>query len=568
MDIGNLDHTLVSVMMEDATDPGSKRRANQMSGGASFDSSKRAKEEGDNQAINEGYRTQPWPHEEDERLLHAAATFKLPDNTVDWAQVSRHVGNRSEKQCHIRWNTLLKYRGPTARVGGWSAEEDARLIAAIRRNERKGGGIYWTKVCEEMGGERTHTQCLKRWRQTLQHIGSGARIGAWSTHEDGLLLEAMTLYEGQGKGGGIDWTKVSAHLGGIRAPTQCYKRWHDAIKQRRKYTSKSAHWSDEEMLKLDEGVQMFAGDGLGGGVDWNEVASIVGTRPAKDCCTQWNRFARNGVKDFTQRTRERIRTDPWDEMEERSLYMGMEACRKSSIEQQGENGELVDVNWDRISADFLNHVRTPKQCANKWETIVRNKMRDDLKLAADLEHYDSASNKVRERGLKSGIWTAVDDDRLMEGVALYEGQGRGGAVDWGQVCEYVGNGRSYDQCRIRYNGVVKMLKQKGSCVKNGAWEPAEDEKLIAAVALHKGEGRGGGVHWTRVCEHFNGERTPNQCHSHWSSILKPREGGGIITSPWTDVEDIKLTEAVVSFTHQGKGGSVNWVQVRVIELQI
>ena len=228
------------------------------------------------------------------------------------------------------------------------------------------------------------------------------------------------------------------------------------------------------MAKLNEAVQLFAGDGLGGGVEWNDVAAHVGTKTTKECCSQWNRSARAGNKELVSRM-PRIRTDPWDEMEERALYMGVEACREPASDAQGDHGEFVNVNWDKISAEYLNHVRTPKQCAKKWETIVRNKMREDMKLAADLEHYQGggSSAEARERGLKSGIWTAADDDRLMEAVALYEGQGRGGAVDWGQVCEYVGNGRTYDQCRIRYNGVVKILKQKGACVKSGAWEPAE-----------------------------------------------------------------------------------------------
>ena len=243
MELGNLDHTLVSSMMEDTSDR-PKRQPDEMSGeNTDFVASKRAREEDmaimnslvepDNSSAHdqsvEGSQTGhagagQWQYDEDERLIQAAATCKLPNGSVDWAQVSNVLGNRSEKQCNVRWNTLLKYRGTTGtRRGGWSADEDARLLEAIRRNERKGGGIFWTKVCEEMGGERTYQQCLKRWRQTLQHIGSGARIGAWSEQEDALLLEAMSIYEGQGKCGGMDWAKVSAHLGGIRAPTQCYK---------------------------------------------------------------------------------------------------------------------------------------------------------------------------------------------------------------------------------------------------------------------------------------------------------------------------------------------------------
>ena len=362
------------------------------------------------------------------------------------------------------------------------------------------------------------------------------------------------------------------------------QRWHDAIKQRRKHL-KGVVWSDEELAKLNEAVQLFAGDGLGGGVEWNDVAAHVGTKTTKECCSQWNRSARAGNKELVSRM-PRIRTDPWDEMEERALYMGVEACREPASDAQGDHGEFVNVNWDKISAEYLNHVRTPKQCAKKWETIVRNKMRDDMKLAADLEHYqDSSSAKARERGLKSGIWTAADDDLLVEAVALYEGQGRGGAVDWGRVCEYVGSDRTYDQCRIRYNGVVKMLKQKGACVKNGSWEPAEvgldlcmfvmsksyencliflcvqDEKLIEAVGLYEGQGRGGGVNWAKVSEFFRGERTPNQCHSHWSSIVKPRENGAR-TTPWMDIDDVKLCESVVLYMNQGKGGTVDWLKVR------
>lgn len=88
--------------------------------------------------------------------------------------------------------------------------------------------------------------------------------------------------------------------------------------------------------------------------------------------------------------------------------MGVEACREPAPDDQGDGSELVNVNWDKISADFLNHIRTPKQCAKKWEAIVRNKMRDDLK---DLDSYQDTSNKTRERGLKSGIWTAADDEQ-------------------------------------------------------------------------------------------------------------------------------------------------------------
>jgi hypothetical protein len=37
----------------------------------------------------------------------------------------------------------------------------------------------------------------------------------------------------------------------------------------------------------------------------------------------------------------------------------------------------------------------------------------------------------------------------------------------------MGGDRTYDQCRIRWNGVLKVLRVKGTVVKNGPWSAAE-----------------------------------------------------------------------------------------------
>jgi hypothetical protein len=136
------------------------------------------------ESLESGYKTGPWLYEEDERLIQAVGIYKKPDGNVNWADVARFISDRSQKQCYVRWNTLLKYRGMGTRRGAWTPEEDARLADAVARHERKGGGIFWGKVSEEMGGDRTYQQCLKRWKQVLQHIGSGARTGSWNDDED------------------------------------------------------------------------------------------------------------------------------------------------------------------------------------------------------------------------------------------------------------------------------------------------------------------------------------------------------------------------------------------------
>jgi hypothetical protein len=533
--------------------------------------------------IEPGFKTGPWIYDEDERLIQAVGVFKKPDGNINWAEVTRFIGDRSQKQCYVRWNTLLKYRGMGTRRGAWTPEEDSRLTEAVARHERKGGGVYWAKVSEEMGGDRTYQQCLKRWKQVLQHVGSGARTCAWTEQEDARLVEAMSLFDGQGKGGGVDWAKVSEYLGGMRAGTQCYKRWHDALKQRRK-SLLGEDWTPQEDFLIVQAVSMYAGEGLGGGVDWDAVsAHLGGTKSSKQCNRRWNRVLK--IKEGIEG---RIRTDPWDPEEERLLLAGIEACRvlpgdQSHVYQQqqqpaptsdvsvdpsmsagqappapqaeGEEAKAqqqmhdaqyhqllehdyqqhdlstqalnslvleVDpntVDWVRVSIEYLGSLRTPKQCERRFEALQRQTLRDGY-LATNREsmgstNYDEESTdqlalydgvgresiesarsgstrrssigsdrprttllsssyyRHRGRAIKTGPWVPEEDDRLIEAVALYEGQGRGGAVDWGRVCEYMGGDRTYDQCRIRWNGVLKVLRVKGTVVKNGPWSAAE-----------------------------------------------------------------------------------------------
>lgn len=539
------------------------------------------------ESLESGYKAGPWVYEEDERLIQAVGMYKKPDGNVNWADVARFINDRSQKQCYVRWNTLLKYRGMGTRRGAWTPEEDARLAEAVSRHERKGGGIFWGKVSEEMGGERTYQQCLKRWKQVLQHVGTGARTGAWTDDEDARynishfsyfsfrLVEAMTLYDGQGKGGGVDWTKVSEYLGGQRAPTQCYKRWHDALKQRRK-SLLGEDWTPEEDYLVIQAVSIYAGEGLGGGVDWNAVSDHLGnSKLPKQCNKRWNRVLK--IKEGVEG---RIRTDPWESDEEKLLFMGVDACRvpdgvafdpavkdRSSHSESLSDGssiyqvhqELHDqlypqpqqppddtsagqhvsyhhlypsqselapgevhiksVDWARVSAEYLQGHRTPRQCEKRFEGLQRQRLREsqygesfdatreslggDSQIDEDDENRrrmsiasmtsarsldDSRRNSTgsnssyrhRGRAVKTGPWVAEEDERLIEAVALYEGQGRGGAVDWGKVCEYMGGDRTYDQCRVRWNGVLKVFKNRGTVVKTGPWAKVEVcERLLS-----------------------------------------------------------------------------------------
>mmetsp|Transcript_23567 Transcript_23567/g.34569 ORF Transcript_23567/g.34569 Transcript_23567/m.34569 type:complete len:705 (-) Transcript_23567:56-2170(-) len=519
-----------------------------------------------------------WTQEEDARLISAMERIQQnEEGTVCWSDVSDSVAVKSPVECYRRWRALLKHKSDDeiytdicnksehenceksgektwdktwASRRGWTEEEDERLRAAVLKHERKGGGVYWGRVSDELG-DRTYRQCLKRWKQTLQHEGTQARTCSWSGEEDGRLLEAMTLYNGQGKGGGVDWTKVSEHLGGLRAPIQCYKRWHDALKQRRRCLEDDS-WTTDDDNRVIEGVKIYAGEGIGGGVNWSAVATHVGaTKTSKDCNRRWNKVLK------LQRGVACVRTDPWGEDEDEALCRGV----------QQYSGSQGTVDWLRVSEDHLGGQRTPKQCAHRIEVIQKQRQSEEGDLRGS--STDGNSTPLRQsiqrerldRGrARAGPWSGEDDERLAEAVRSCEGQGRGGGIDWSKVAECM-VGRTSEQCRLRWNTVLRVHRSRGTTVKTGPWAKHEDERLIQAVGLYEGQGKGGGVDWRRVSEYCNGERTPNQCHTRWNSVLRHR-GEGLKTTPWTDAEDALLTEAVAMYDGVGRGGTVDWAKVR------
>ena len=61
------------------------------------------------------------------------------------------------------------------------------------------------------------------------------------------MREAMALYRGQGKGGGVDWEQVSSYMGGTRSSKQCNKRWLDKLKLTDSGLVKQGAWAEDEV---------------------------------------------------------------------------------------------------------------------------------------------------------------------------------------------------------------------------------------------------------------------------------------------------------------------------------
>jgi hypothetical protein len=93
----------------------------------------------------------------------------------------------------------------------WTAAEDARLLAGIRRF----GFENWSSVARFVGNGRSRSQCSQRWQRGLD-----PRISRtpWTTQDDTLLLSLVSKY------GEKSWIRVCTEIGN-RSDVQCRYRY-------------------------------------------------------------------------------------------------------------------------------------------------------------------------------------------------------------------------------------------------------------------------------------------------------------------------------------------------------
>ncbi|PIA18214.1 hypothetical protein COEREDRAFT_39471, partial [Coemansia reversa NRRL 1564] len=148
----------------------------------------------------------------------------------------------------------------------WTDEEDRLLKEYVAKN-----GTSWTKLAAALGMKGSPMKLRSRWR-LLQTV----KEKSWSNDEDADLIKAIHEYmqDGHVLGDNGSWVAVADKLQTGRTPSQCYKRWTDALLPRQG----RAPW-----LLIDSGLSGYRLRNF-----WVYVASRVGTRTPAQCSRKWN----------------------------------------------------------------------------------------------------------------------------------------------------------------------------------------------------------------------------------------------------------------------------------------
>ncbi|KAG0284733.1 Myblike DNAbinding domain-containing protein [Linnemannia gamsii] len=192
-----------------------------------------------------------WTLEEDKLLEKLVKQYiHIPEPTL-WSSVAgASIGDdillRNKTACRQRWRVL--HFPPSGQTGRWTNEEERRLQEAIWVQFE---GKYQVVVDVLIGKPATTENPLGKWRPELQQLPDQA----------GLPI----LKQGSRRLRAMNWMTIQEAVNS-RSETDCRHHFYNVY-----HNANRNVWSEEEMARFKEGVDMF-------GKDIWKIAEHVGTR--------------------------------------------------------------------------------------------------------------------------------------------------------------------------------------------------------------------------------------------------------------------------------------------------
>ncbi|KFQ44514.1 snRNA-activating protein complex subunit 4, partial [Nestor notabilis] len=179
------------------------------------------------QVYNKDLKRKEWTKSEDQMLLELVQEMRVGSH-IPYKKIAYYMEGRDSAQLIYRWTKSVD---PSLKKGPWTPEEDAMLLAAVK----KYGERDWYKIRTEVPG-RSDAQCRDRY---LKALHCDVKKGKWSLKEEEQLIE---LVQKHGLG---HWSKIASELP-HRTGSQCLSKWKLMIgsKKKRSRPAKRRHVRD------------------------------------------------------------------------------------------------------------------------------------------------------------------------------------------------------------------------------------------------------------------------------------------------------------------------------------
>ncbi|XP_062361380.1 snRNA-activating protein complex subunit 4 isoform X2 [Cinclus cinclus] len=185
------------------------------------------------QIYNKDLKRKEWTKDEDQMLLELVQEMRVGSH-IPYKKIAYFMEGRDSAQLIYRWTKSVD---PSLKKGAWTPEEDAMLMAAVKKYGEKD----WYKIRTEVPG-RNDAQCRERYFKVLHW---NVKKGKWSLEEEEQLIELV------GKHGLGHWSKIASDLI-HRTGSQCLSKWKLMVGSKKKRSGVSKRCHDEESSSPSE----------------------------------------------------------------------------------------------------------------------------------------------------------------------------------------------------------------------------------------------------------------------------------------------------------------------------
>ncbi|TMW51949.1 hypothetical protein DOY81_002939 [Sarcophaga bullata] len=304
-----------------------------------------------------------WSEEENNKLIEAVKKY----NCQDWQAIALEVGQRSDFQCFVQYQTSVRYALPE-NTSKWSKEDDERLVRVVEKNTIH-GITNWSNVVAHFP-HKAKTTLQSRYFYSLNPKINRA---PFTPEEDLLLIAAVNEY-------GTKFNCIPRNLFPNRTVVQLRGRYLNTLSKRHKCEP----WTLEDDMLLINFVTEY------GVKEWKKCEKALNGKHTRISC----------------RTRFTVI--------KRYLEKNPEASIESIPRKNNRKNNTINiVNWKDKLEELSTNQKEQNYDDEKEETKVKIPKNVDPPLKLKLEKADKeAKDKKRINQIPSAEMVAAKRKKI------------------------------------------------------------------------------------------------------------------------------------------------------------